>query len=188
MRYLGLIKKTTMIKLLFFLLVAPLATMGQALTKKDSVWLPVKFFIGNWTGNSEGEPGKGKYERSYRFIFENQFIEVKNKSIYPPTDKNPKGEVHEDIGYISFDKIRKTFVLRQFHKEGFVNQYRLESTSPDGKSLVFISENIENIPAGWRARETYYITSTSDFTEVFELAAPGKEFELYSKAVLKKGK
>ncbi|MFZ6009081.1 MAG: hypothetical protein ACOYXT_01940, partial [Bacteroidota bacterium] len=99
---------------------------------------------------------------------------------------NPKGEVHEDKGFISYDKARRTFVLRQFHVEGFVNQYKIESISTDGKTIAFISEAIENIPAGFRARETYHIISNDEFTETFELAEPGKEFELYSKAILKR--
>jgi hypothetical protein len=44
-------------------------------------------------------------------------------------------------------------VFRQFHVEGFVNQYALD-TSSTADRLVFLSEAIENIPAGFRARET----------------------------------
>ena len=154
------------------------------MSKQDSVWLPLKFMIGTWTGTSEGQPGKGKYERSYAFALNKKFIEVKNKSTYAPSKENPKGEVHEDHGFISYDRVRKTFVLRQFHIEGFVNQYKIESISPDGKTVVFISESIENIPAGFRAKETYRIISQNEFNETFELAEPGKDFELYSKAVL----
>lgn len=142
--------------------------------------------IGTWNGTSDGQPGKGKYERSYAFALNKKFIEVRNKSIYPPSKDKPKGEVHEDHGFISYDRVRKTFVLRQFHTEGFVNQYKIESISPDGKTIVFISEGIENIPAGFRAKETYLITSENEFAEVFELAEPDKEFELYSKAILKR--
>ena len=76
--------------------------------------------------------------------------------------------------------------MRQFHIEGFVNQYKIESISPDGKSIIFISESIENIPAGFRARETYQMINENEFTETFELAEPGKDFELYSKATLKR--
>lgn len=94
--------------------------------------------------------------------------------------------MHEDHGFISYDKRRKTFVLRQFHIEGFVNQFKIESISSDKKSIVFISESIENIPDGYRARETYQIVSDTELTETFELAEPGKEFEIYSKAVLKR--
>jgi hypothetical protein len=167
------------------LIISPLLSFGQ-MTKQDSVWLPFRHIVGKWTGTSEGEPGKGTYERSYEIVLNKKFIEVRNKSTYPPSANNPEGEIHEDRGFISYDKARKTFVLRQFHIEGFVNQYKIESISPDGKTIVFISEAIENIPAGFRAKETYQIVNDNEFTETFELAEPGKDFELYSKAVLKR--
>lgn len=172
-------------KLVFILLLLP--AVGQAqLSKQDSVWLPLKSLIGKWTGESQGQPGKGNYERSYELVLNKKFMEVKNKSTYPPSKENPKGELHEDHGFISYDKSRKIFVLRQFHIEGFVNQYRIESISPDQKTIVFISESIENIPNGFRAKETYQIISDNEFMETFELAEPGKDFELYSKAILKR--
>ena len=150
--------------------------------------MPIKFLIGSWKGTGEGDPGKGTYERSYALVLNKKFIEVKNKSTYPPTEKKTNGEVHEDIGYISYDKMRKVFVLRQFHIEGFVNQYSLDSLSADGKTFLFVSEAIENIPAGWRAKETYQFTGNDVLTETFELAQPGKSFELYTRVVLKRVK
>ncbi len=51
---------------------------------------------------------------------------------------------------------------------------------------MFTTEAIENIPSGWRARETYVIHGTDEFEEIFELAAPGKDFETYSHARLKR--
>lgn len=173
-------------RILIILLLFPLVSFSQ--TKQDSLWMPFKGFIGKWEGASDGQPGKGKYERTYTFVLNKKFIEVMNRSTYPPSQQNPKGEVHEDHGFISYDKGRKTFVLRQFHIEGFVNQYKIESISPDRRTIVFISEAIENIPAGFRAKETYHIISADEFTETFELAEPGKEFEVYSKATLKRVK
>ncbi|MBI5476251.1 MAG: hypothetical protein HY964_05885 [Ignavibacteriales bacterium] len=167
------------------ILLFPILAFGQT-TKQDSIWKPFKFFVGSWTGKGGGESGEGNYERKYQFIFNKKFIEVHNKSVYPPSENNPKGEVHEDVGYISFDKLRNTFILRQFHIEGFVNQYKLESISADGKRMVFISESIENIKPGWRAKETYQILGDNEFSETFELAPPDKEFEVYSKVILKK--
>jgi hypothetical protein len=167
-------------KLLAYILVLiPTLSFAQ-LTKQDSVWLPLQFLLGTWNGKGGGEPGQGVYQRSYSLVLNKKFIEVRNKSTYPPTGKNLKGEVHEDIGYISYDKARKTFVLRQFHVEGFVNQYRIESISADAKTIAFVSESIENIPPGFRAKETYRITGESKFTETFELAEPGKEFAVYT--------
>lgn len=127
---------------------------------------------------------KGLYERTYQFILNKNFIEIKNKSTYTPTDKNPAGEVHEDIGYFSYDKTLKKFKLRQFHIEGFINEFVLDSISADKKTMVFISVAIENIPKGFRARETYFLKSENEIEEIFELAGPGKDFEVYSKVKL----
>ena len=87
---------------------------------------------------------------------------------------------------ISYDRSRKTFVLRQFHVEGFVNQYAAEPVR-DGV-LSFQSEAIENIPASYRACETYTITSPDEFVERFKLAEPGKDFELYTETRFKRKK
>jgi len=128
-----------------------------------------------------------KVQREYRFVLNNKFLHVQNKSTYDPQPKNPKGEVHEDWGMISFDKGRKRFVLRQFHVEGFVNQFVMNS-SDEGKTIVFTSESIENIPSGFRARETYKIVGPDEFQEVFEIAEPGKGFEVYSESHFKRKK
>jgi hypothetical protein len=55
----------------------------------------------------------------------------------------------------------------------------VEQPANDEKTIVFVSEAIENIPAGWRARETYTVQSDNDFKERFDLAEPGWDFELY---------
>jgi hypothetical protein len=39
---------------------------------------------------------------------------------------------------------------------------------------------------GLRARETFVVLGPDEFEEVFELAGPGKPFELYSRARLKR--
>lgn len=79
-------------------------------------------------------------------------------------------------------------MLRQFHVEGFVNQYVLESIVDDGRIIVFVTESIENIPLGWRAKETYNVLNNDEFTEIFELAAPEKNFEVYTKNHLRRKK
>jgi hypothetical protein len=140
------------------------------------------FLIGRWQGSSEGRPGKGTIEREYARVLNGRFIRVRNRNVYPPQEGNPKGEVHEDEGWFSIDRSRGRVVLRQFHVEGFVNQY-VEDESAAGRH-VFTTESIENIPAGWRARETYIVHGPDELEEVFELAAAGKPFEVYSRARL----
>jgi hypothetical protein len=161
-----------------------LSVSAQTPTEPDR-FEALRFFLGAWEGEGEGKPGKSRVTREYALVLDGRFIEVRNRSLYAPQEKNP-GEDHRDIGYISFDSARGKHVLRQFHVEGFVNQYVHQSTSEDGKTIVFVTEGIENIPPGWRARETYVITGPDQFIERFELAEPGKDFELYSESRLRR--
>lgn len=146
---------------------------------------PLDVLIGRWEGTSEGQPGKGSVQREYSRVLGSRFVQGRNRSVYPPQEKNAKGETHEDMGMFSFDRARTRIVLRQFHVEGFVNQYILEPPSTPG-TLVLTTEAIENTPAGWRARETYSLIGPNELEEVFELAEPGKSFELYSRSRLKR--
>lgn len=147
----------------------------------------VGFLIGRWEGTSEGQPGKGTVHREYTRAMNSRFIRVHNRSEYPPMESKPKGEIHEDEGWFSFDRARKRLVLRQFHVEGFVNQY-VEDADSSPTRVVFTTESIENIPAGWRARETYLVRGPDEFEEVFELAENGAPFEVYSRARLRRVK
>lgn len=117
-----------------------------------------------------------------------RYVQARNRATYPPQEKNPKGEVHEDLGVFSFDRGRKRIALRQFHAEGFVNQYVGEEEAGGKGTLVFTTEAIENIPPGWRARETYKQLGPDEIEEVFELAEPGKPFEVYSRTRLKRAR
>jgi hypothetical protein len=172
-----------MAKLVVAALVAvSLGPAGQ--TAPSDPLAPIAPLIGVWAGTSEGQPGKGEVEREYSRLFGSRFVQARNRTVYPPQEKNPKGETHEDFGIYSFDRARQRIVFRQFHTEGFVNQYVQQPGT--GATLVFSSEAIENIPAGWRARETLIITATDTLEEVFELAEPGKDFALYSRSRLKR--
>jgi hypothetical protein len=166
--------------LLLALLPASVVGSDQAQAQvADDPLAPIAAMVGRWSGTTEGQPGKGTVEREYTRILGTRFVHVKNRSTYPAQEKNAKGEVHEDLGIFSFDKARKKIVFRQFHTEGFVSQYVDGGAKPG--TLVFTTEAIENIPEGWRARETYILTGTDQLEEIFELAPPGKDFEWYSR-------
>ena len=166
-------------------LLAMFPAFGQQSAAPD-VFAPLRFFVGSWRGAQAGQPGKGTSERTYEFVLNGRFLQVKNTSTYPPQEPNKNGEVHHDQGMIGYDRARQKFVFRQFHIEGFVNTYVQEEESTDANKLVFVSEAIENIAPGWRARETYLILNHNEFIERFELAEPGKDFALYAEAHLKR--
>jgi hypothetical protein len=54
--------------------------------------------------------------------------------------------------------------------------------------VVFESEQLENIGAAWRARETYEIISVDEFTKTFELSGAGKDYQIYSQTHFKRTK
>jgi hypothetical protein len=147
---------------------------------------PLQRFIGGWTGTSSGESGDGTVARTYRLVMNGRFIHETNVSRYPPQEKNKAGEVHEHWGMFSYDKARKLIVLRQFHVEGFVNTYRQATDTVRAGSLAFDSESFENFSNSWKARETYEFLSDDEFVETFELAPPGKPYQVYSRNQLKR--
>jgi hypothetical protein len=157
-------------------------------TEAADMWGPFRFFFGEWGGNGEGEPGISRSDRDYSLVLHDRFIQIRNRAVYEPQEKNPEGEVHEDLGLLSFDKRRGMHVLREFHVEGFVNQYLIDTTEVGKARIVMTSEAIENIAPGWRARTTYEILSDDEFREEFDLAGPGKDWERYSATNFKRSR
>jgi len=156
-------------RMLAMLCIAMTATLAQAEGATDGL-KRLDFLVGEWRGTSRGESGEGTIERSCTKALNDRFIECSTTVAY-------KNELHVERSFYSYDKSAKKLKLRQFHGEGFVNTYI--ETEP----LVFVTTDIENIPAGWRARETYE-KKADGWTERFELAAPGKDFALYSASEL----
>jgi hypothetical protein len=148
----------------------------------QSPWARVQFLVGEWEGESEGEPGKGR-STVVPFRAERPFPR-QNVSTYPPQPKNEKGEVQALVA-LQPRPGRAVLVLRQFHQEGFVNQYAVQPGT-GGSPVVFESEALENIPAGWRARETYEVVSADEFTETFELAQGDGNWSVYSRTRFKR--
>lgn len=157
------------------------STAGTSAPAKPDAWEPVRFLIGDWHGSVEGQSGTGTVVRSYAFVLADRFIEERNVSTYAAKEPGKSAEVHEHRGFLSYDKHRKLLVLRQFHEESFVNLYALNVAASTAQKLVFDSESFENFDNSWKARETYDLVSKDEFVETFELAPPGKPFELYSR-------
>jgi hypothetical protein len=166
--------------------VLPIAFMIAitALAQSDP-WAPLRVLEGKWEGSSSGKPGNGSTSRDFRFELNGKFLFQRDKSTYQPQDPAAKPLVHEDFGIFSYDTDLKKIVWRQFHSEGLVNEYVLDSVSADGKSLEFVTTRIENLP-GFRAKKLYRVLSSTEIDETFLLAPPGKDFDLYTVAHLKR--
>ena len=171
--------------LLLILGAAQTVPPAPAPTPTPDPWSPIRFMAGEWAGESDGEPGQGTVKRAYTFVLNDKFLNEQNVSTYPPQVKNPKGEVHHHWSFFSYDRARRTLVLRQFHQEGFVNQFAMTTPAAAPNTIVFESEALENVPKGWKARERYEVLSADEFVETFEIASTGA-FEVYSRARFKR--
>lgn len=171
----------------FLIAVAVLTTPAGATETSADHWSAVSRLIGTWSGTSSGSAGEGVVQRRYALVLNGRYIQETNTSTYPPQEKNKQGEVHEHLGMLSFDRQRKSLMLRQFHVEGFVNTYRLADTAGQKPgTLVFDSEAFENFNNAWKARETYDFLSDDEFVETFELAPPGQAYKTYSRTHFKR--
>ncbi len=168
--------------------VLPIAILiaASAVAQSDP-WAPLRPLEGKWEGLTSGKPGKGTTAREYRFELNGKFLFQRDRSVYQPKDPDDKPLAHEDFGVFSYDTSQKKILWRQFHSEGFVNEYTLDSVSADGKTLEFVTTHIENLP-GFRAKKQYRIVSDGEIDETFLLAPPGKDFDTYTVSQLKRVK
>lgn len=156
------------------------AMMAVSAVAQGDPWAPIRVFEGKWEGPITGKPGKQFSSREYRFELNGKFLSQRDKSVYEPKSPGVEPETREDFGFFSYDTNLKKIVWRQFHSEGLVNEYTLDSVSADAKSFEFVTVRIENLAPGWRAKKSYRILSAGEMEETFSLAPPGKDFDVYT--------
>ena len=175
-------KKRAFLFLAAIIIAGTLCAQENPLQKFDNL-------IGKWQGTGEGfSAAKSNLDAEYAWIMNKQYIQVKHRSVFEPTEKKPEGEIHEDVGIISFDKGRKVYVFRQYHIEGFYNEYVLNESLSNEKTIVFETEKIENFVPGGRARFTINVKSDSEIETLFDVGFPGKEMSCFGKNQLRKKK
>jgi hypothetical protein len=161
------------------ILLLPLVLWAQA-DQKEDVWHILRFLEGTWTGQGDGMSGVSSVTQTYTFVLGAKFLEMKTLAEFKPQEKNPKGEIHEDMGLFSFDGSRKKFMLRSFYVEGFVNRYVLEEISDDGRTLTFVTEEVENAPPGTIAKLIFKWDGKIELEQGFFVAFPGQEFSCFT--------
>ena len=168
-----------MIKKIWLLLLVPLYLCAQEQAVEQDKWKSFRFFIGNWEGAASGQSGYGKGKRTYKLILNEKYLYCQNSVVYRAEEGNPAGELHEDWTMFSWDMNRSEYVAHQFNSEGFINHFILDSVNTDSTSFMFVTEIMENIPEGFKARLSYIIQNENEFTEKFELAPPNQPFQPY---------
>jgi hypothetical protein len=143
-------------------------------------WAFAQRLLGTWEGPATGRPGTGRQIREYRSILKGRFILGTNETRWVPTPEEPQGLFHEDLAVLGIDGAAGQLVMRSFHGEGFVHEYRCVEVQPDGSAMILEATQVENGPPGMRARETIVFGGPDDLQSTFELAMPGGSFEPYT--------
>lgn len=168
----------------FFCFVFILLVIGQVFAQ-DNPFAKLDFIIGEWQGAGNGfGNSKSKIESGFKYVMGGKYIEVINDSKFEPTKKNPEGEHHIDKGFISYDKIRKVIVFRQFNIEGYVNQYVLNEELSNESELVFETEEIENFMPGGKAKWVIKKLSDNKLETKFHVSFPKKDYTCFGTNVL----
>ena len=167
---------------MLLVLIIPALLFSQTDQKTDK-WEPLRFLEGIWEG---GEAGVSKVTQVYQFVLNGNFLHMKTRSEFEPTEKKPEGEIHEDFGIFSYDQRRKTYVMRGFYVEGFVNTYVMGDMSEDGKDFTFLTEHVENAPEGTKAKLVFKVLGENEIEQSFHVAFPGREFSCFFIHKLKK--
>lgn len=148
---------------------------AQAQDAMADPWEPLRLLEGSWDGSIDGVLGRGVGRRTYEFIFDDLYLVSRHASVRLPQDQSPEGDHHREFGVYSYDRERGMLVLREFMVEGYV----LRSTCETGPMrFVCTAEEVES-GSGIRARLTIEISDAFHFTEIYELAMPGKPLRRY---------
>jgi hypothetical protein len=135
-------------------------------------WDALEALAGTWTGEGAGMGGVSEVTHEYERVL-GHFVQMRTHSAFESADGTTDAEVHEDLGYFSFDTDRELVVLRQFLSEGYVNTYALTEYTDD--RLVFETESTESA-GGMQARVVMRFDGPDAYTMELHLAAPGRDW------------
>ena len=164
--------------ILALLLVAPLGS--QPAVPKADPFAAVRFLVGEWKGEGEGQPGQASGAASFRFELGGKALVRHSHADYPAANGRPALH-HEDL--LTLFAEGETLKALYLDNEDHVIRY-LVTAAPEG--VAFTSE-----PApGPRFRLTYLRKSEALVTVRFEIAPPAapEAFKTYLEAVTRKVK
>lgn len=107
----------------------------------------------------QGDPGTSGSERHTDSYLGGRYIRASGTSVYPKQEKNPSGEIHEQLDLWSYDRARSSVILRTFDTLGFTCTYVLDRAQLRSRlSTVSISASVVARP---RLKRTAPIPTSS---------------------------
>jgi len=142
---------------------------------------PIRFLIGSWQGTGEGIGGKSTVTHTFEETLQGNFIRWRTRAVFAAEDDKSAPEIHEDIGFFSYDPARDEILLRQFLSEGVVNTY-VVTAEKDGR-LVMTTRHSEG-SGNMRARLTLERVEDGKYETTLELAGAKGRFAASQRQVM----
>ncbi len=144
------------------------------------VWL-----VGEWRGYGRFEERVTYLHRKYSYDLGGMYLVERTVDVFPPPEPSTDFEVHQDFVVYYRDTTTGALKAKAFFVEAFVTSETV-SGGENNKPLVMESTQIENAPPGLRTRFTLTRETDARFKETFEIAKPGKEYELVEELVMER--
>ena len=151
----------------------------------DDRFAPLAWLVGEWQGYGKFGTRMTYAHRKYSYDLEGMYLVERTIDMFPPPEPSTEFEVHQDFVVYYRDTTTGGLKAKAFFVEAFVTSETV-SGGEGGKPIIAESTEIENGPPGLRTRFTLTRETNDRFKETFEIARPGKEFELAEESFYKR--
>jgi len=161
-------------KICFFLFIIVLINVSSKFSFSqnkitDDTWNKFNFLIGDWEGETKGQPGEGKGYVNFKYDLDKNILIRKDHNEFPATSDRPAFN-HDGILIVYMENSKTPDKAVYWDNEGHTIFYDI-NFSEDGKSIIFASKIIQGLPT---QRLTYEMISENVINTRFELAMPNE--------------
>jgi len=151
------------------------AAMAQDQGDGKDQWASVRVLEGVWEGNGAGFGQTSTVTHTWRFVLDGNFLQLSTKSVTDAAEDGD-GEIHEDVGYVSWSEGDETLRFRQFLSEGFVNSFTIQEAAHPEVGLNFEPVSTDGM-ATFAVRMTLRFSGEDAYEMIMEMGTKGKELQ-----------
>jgi len=148
--------------------VLALAASAHALS-----WSDFDALVGEWTGTGAETGRTAAVTQTWEWVLDGKFLRLTTRAVW--TAEDGSRETRENVGYLSYDNDRDSFVFRQFFSLGYVAAYDV-LVLDNGRLIDFGPREAESA-GGVSARMTITFTARDAYRQEIHLAFRGENFE-----------